>query len=264
MATGTGKTSIEQDPTVRNYFLFSVGAMVVVLLLLLRRGLGPWALAPALTGIIGAVFQIRLAPLLTLIVLAATLVLLEPLQIHGSLGSNPFTSPEFNGSLPDWLLSAAILAYFASHYRLLCLTVAYFPDDSGKRGRSLGARVPVSERANLRSTKSIAPGELSWFILSLPVWAALAQILWKLAPSGANPYQLESSTWQGIVFGWRLGLVLLLVTGLVGYVIWQQRTRSQAMLLLQDVIWRETCRDQRRIYRELARERRRRAGKEES
>jgi hypothetical protein len=261
MAAEIASTEADQDATVRNYFLVCMGAMLVLLLDLLRRGLGPWALLPVAVGVVGAAFRIRFAPLLTIIVIAATVLATE-----GEFGSSSFLPPTFNGSLPDWILSAAMLAFFTAHYRILGLTGPYFPTDESKRAKaSEGPSKPeaAEQLASPRGASSITPSELSWFVLSLPVWAMLAQLLWKFIPIGANPYELPPAAWQGIVFAWTFGLGLFLVAGILGYVIWQQRTRQEARLVLQDAVWREICRDQRRISRELARARlQRRRGKE--
>jgi hypothetical protein len=247
MAVASPTTEVDQETTVRNYFLVCMGSMLVVLLLLLRRGLGPWSLLPVVIGVAGSAFRLRFAPTLVLIVLAATLIAMEPFQP----ASAPQVTPVFNGSLPDWILSAAILAYFAAHYRLLGLTVAYFPVDpraSGKEATSIGdGNAPAA--SSLRSSKSITPSEMSWFIMSLPLYAVLAQVIWKLVPSGDNAYGLDSSGWQGVTFAWILGIGWSLVAGLLSYVVWQQRSPSEARMLLADVVWRELSRDLRRASR---------------
>jgi hypothetical protein len=261
MADDMTSTEADQDAMVRNYFLVCMGAMLVLLLDLLRRGLGPWALLPVAVGVVGAAFRIRFAPLLTIIVVAATFMATE-----GEFGSSSFLPPTFNGSLPDWILSAAMLAFFVAHYRILGLTGPYFPPDESKGAKaSEGASTPgpAEHLTSPRGAHSITPSELSWFVLSLPVWAMLAQLLWKFIPAGVNPHELPAAAWQGIVFAWTFGVGLFLVAGILGYVLWQQRTRREARLVLQDALWREICRDQRRVSRELTRARlTRRHGKE--
>jgi hypothetical protein len=258
MATEVKAAESEQDPTIRNYFLICMGGMGILLLLLLRSGLGPLSLAPVIVGVVGAAFRLRSAPLLTLIVLAGTQILQDLFQQRTGFSANPATQAAFKGSLADWIASAAVLAYFAGNYRLMGLTAAYFPEDRKMARKSppeAAGNEPGSASSNSRSRKSIAAAEISWFILGLPFWALLAQIVWKLAPSGRNSYELEPAKWQGIVFAWMLALGWFVVAGFSSYVIWQQRTRLEATLLLQDEVWRQTCRDQRRIYRQLLRRR---------
>jgi hypothetical protein len=226
-----------------------MGAMLVVLLLLLRRGLGPWSLLPVVIGVAGSAFRLRFVPPLVLIVLAATLIATDPFQPAGAAQ----VTPVFNGSLPDWILSAAMLAYFAAHYRMLGLTVAFFPDgSSGNEPTSVGeGNAPAA--SSLRSGKSITPSEMSWFIISLPLYAVLAQVIWKIIPSGDNAYGLDSSGWQGIAFAWILGIGWSLATGLLSYAVWQHRSPSEARMLLADVLWRELSRDLRRASRGIIR-----------
>src|SRR5207253_138980 len=95
-------------------------------------------------------------------------------------------------------------------------------------------------------------------LVSLPFWSMLALVFWNLVymvRPALDDRELDLATWQGIVFTWMLGLAWFLVAGILGYAIWQRRTAREAMLLLQDVVWRETSRDQRRIARALARAR---------
>src|SRR5262249_8280007 len=214
------------------------------------RGLGPWSLLPVVIGVVGSAFRLRFAPPLVLIVLAATLIATDPFQP----ATVPQITPAFNGSLPDWILSAALLAYFAAHYRLLGLTVAYFPADT-----RAGPKAPTSvgegngaPASSLRGSKSITPSEMSGFIISLPVYAVLAQLIWKMVPSGDNAYGLDSSGWQGVAFAWILGIGWSLAAGLLSYVVWQQRSPSEARMLLTDVVWRELSRDLRRASRGIS------------
>jgi hypothetical protein len=240
MMAGEDKAIREQDPLAINYLLTCMAAMVVVLLLLLRRGLGTWALVPALFGLAGVIFRLRFAPLLTFAALAATLSFGEPLELAGFRSNREALRP-FSGSLPDWILSVAVLGYLIAHYRLTGLT-------TGADGKN--EEEPATA---MKARRGSAPAELSWFILCLPVWALLAQATWMLIPRGSNPYELDPPAWQGVSLAWLLALGGYLVAGLLGYIAWQRQSRSEALLWLQDVVWRETWRDQRRLGRELAR-----------
>jgi hypothetical protein len=267
MAKNTGLAETEQNLAIRNYFLVCMAAMFVLLVLLLRRRLGPWSLAPVVVGVMGTAIRLRFAPALTLIVLVGTIIALDPfLEVFGME-----LEPLFDG-----ILSAALLAYFVAHYRLLGLAVAYFPADRGKRMESLAeaasADSDVSPPPSLRSPESISPFEMSWFIVSLPIWAVLAQLIrTPLAALGASLaghrrlefYELRLSHWQGVIFVWTIGVTLFVLAGLLGYLIWRRRSAAAATLWLQDVVWRETSRDQQRVGQALARARRRRLrGKE--
>jgi hypothetical protein len=279
---------VEQDSIVRGYFLACMAAMFVLLLLLLRRGFGPWSVAPVVVGVAGTAWRRRGAPLAALVVLAgifigdkvaSLLAVVAGLPTIGlasdfledELGASSNSLPPFNGSLANWILSAAMLAYTMAHYRLLGLSVAYFPDEAREATSSRSVRADLSsgKGESVRRATSDLPAEMSWYFLCLPVWAMLAQLIWKLVPPAFSrfqlqaPYGMEASTWQGTVLAWMLSVGMFLVAGLFSYAIWQQRTRRAAALLLQDVVWRETCRDERLNFRALVRARVRRRRREE-
>jgi hypothetical protein len=221
-----------------------------------------WFLAPAALGIVGAAFRIRFMPALVLVVVAAILMVQEALG-GGGFGGRAGLVRTFNGSLPDWLLSAAMLAYVAAHYRLMGLARAYFPDDPDHTiPRAAGESADGDEERGGRTAAS--PMEMSWFVISLPVWAVLAQVVWRLVQAGPPRFGLDPAPWQGVVLAWALGLGCLLVGGVLSYAAWQHRTRSEAKLLLQDIMWRENARELRRIERALALARRRQRRKERS
>jgi hypothetical protein len=241
-----------QHPAVRNYIFLCLVALVVLFLVLIRRGLGPLSFLPIIVAALGVALRWRAAPLFSLILVVGLLAFQEPFG-H----PRPFRSvPVRTFRLDDWVLCGAVLAFFAAHYRLQALTLSVIPVDPRLQegARLLGGRPPRGPASgpSRRDPRLVAQSEIGWLVLSLPVWALLAQVCWKLLPDQRSDYGLSSATWQGVIMAWGLGLGLFVVAGLLGYAGRRQGSRREAALLLQDVVWLETHRDQRRVNRWLA------------
>ncbi len=245
---------LPSEPAARTYAFVCLASLVVILLMLLKRGLGAWSFLPVLISVLGVTLRWRVAPLLTLVLLAGFLYVKEMID-EAVPGSKLYQHAPF--SLPDWILSGAVLAYCAAHYRLQGLTFSIFPPDS-RRGQEAGEPSAGTQHGlpgyvhQQRSTRSVSPWEVSWLILSLPIWAFLAQLSWKLLPGDVSKYGISSRAWQGIVLTWIVGLGILLTASFLHYAGRQRMTRREARLFLQDLFWRETSRDQRRLNRWLA------------
>jgi hypothetical protein len=106
------------------------------------------------------------------------------------------------------------------------------------------------------------PAEIGWVVLALPIWAFFAQLGWRLLPREL-PVRLADTglpigLWHGIVLTWIIGVGLLVTAGLLAHAGRRRMSRQQALLIMQDVLWQETGREQRRINSGLARARGRR------
>ena len=241
---------VDQDPAIRNYVFLCLTALVLIFLVLVRRGMGGWSFLPVIVGLLGAGLRWRLAPILCLILLAGLLYShdLPLLRLRGRAFR-----------LEDWILSAAVLAYFAGHYRLQGLTISIFPVDprrSEKEDKAAGQGSHLlGDDKPRREPRLVSPSEIGWLVLSLPIFAFLAQWCWILLPEYDErdaPFGLESRAWQGMLVAWLLALGLCVAAGLLDYLGRMQMNRREATLILQDILWRETCRDQRRLQRWLA------------
>jgi hypothetical protein len=245
---------VDQEPAVRNYIFLCLTALVVLFLVLVRRGLGGWSFLPVLVGVAGVGLRWRLAPLMSLILVTGLLYYLAPAGEGGRVRQHDL---DRSFRLEDWILSATILAFFAAHYRLQGLTVSVFPQDPRHQEEEVNpggkATQPPAGSELQRIPSLVSPSEIGWLILSLPIWAFLAQFCWVLLPSGERPeYELKSREWRGIVAVWVLGLGLWLVYTLLDLAGRRRMTPQEARLVLQDALWRETSRDQRRVNRWLA------------
>jgi hypothetical protein len=251
----SGPPTPQEDAAVRNYIFIGLAALVAVFLVLARRGLGSWSLLPVLVGLLGLTLRWRASSVLFLLVLCGLIYYQETME---RVQVRPFDRRGFRTfHLPDWLLSGAVLAYCAAHARLLGLTVFIFPPD--RRRREEPASQPTGRPRwfsrspkQRRPSRLVNPWEVSWLVLSLPVWAFLAQVCWKLLPTHLDAYNLEPATWQGIILVWMLAVGLFLAAGFLSYAGQQQVTRREALLFFQDAVWQETRREQRRIGSWLA------------
>jgi hypothetical protein len=254
MAAPEQPVNADESPAIRNYVFLCLTALVVLFLVLVRRGLGGWAFLPVLVGLVGAGLRWRLAPALVL-TLVVGLLYTEP--IYRGTPVSQGTRKTFR--LEDWILAGAVLAYFAAQYRLQALTLAVFPaEPRPAEGESrAGAKTAPSAATSkpLRDPRLAAPAELSWLVLAVPIWALLAQIGWILLPrNGPAAYfdREHARIWQGIVMAWILGLGGWLAAGLLGYLRRRSMTGREATLVIQDVLWTESRREQRQVHRWLA------------
>ncbi len=245
----------EPEPAVRNYLVLCLAAQAVIVLVLLRHGLRGFSLLIPFIGLAGLTVRWRMAPLFTLITLAGVL------YWDGGRGRGfprNRESAEFN--LQDWMLCGATLAYVASHYRFLALTTSVFP--SNHRRWERGARDETGNEP--RAAGVVSASEVGWLVLSLPIWAYLGQLCWGALPGRPPPgVELRPSAWRGAVLLWILLGSGLLLTALLAYLRLRRMQYSQAKLYLQDTLWLESYREQRRLNRWLAWMRRRHPDKEQ-
>jgi hypothetical protein len=167
----------------------------------------------------------------------------------------------------DLLLAAALLVYVASQYRLQSLLRSVFPADPRRRPprrRPPGAR-PLPPVQEPRSPDLVGPTEVPRTVVVLIVLAALAAFLWVVLTRGESPLGLDPREWFLVVLVWAAGAVLAIAVAVTGWQRMSQARPEEALLYLQDQLWRETRREQSRINRwlEWARLRRQRSDRRE-
>jgi hypothetical protein len=263
MNTPEAPQAVPQTSPSQQYLLVSLAALAVILLVLLHWGMERWSLLPVLMGALGVTLRWRITPLLTLILLAGLL-------LAGETTARPiltiYQAREL--SLADWLLCGAVLALCVAQYRLQGLGVSIFPVEDSRRCHGVADR-PVGDPTQRpktswtrRSPRLVSPLEIGWLVLSLPIWAFLAQLCWRLAPVGVRAYGFTRAGWRGIVLLWLIGIGVLVVAGFLSYGSQWRLRKPEARLFLQDAFWQETGREQRRICGALARAGLRRRRKE--
>ncbi len=283
--SGSARTPEGMPPGVRHYSflcLAAVGLLFVVLMLLLRDWAQVYGLLPVVVGLVGVGLRWRLAPLVMVLTLGGLLM------VTGELGQLPIGGPPLPPSVADLALCAAVLAYVAGHYRLQGLTQFLFPRDPRRPARAAPVRGrPSSALPPQRSPGLASSEELIQFLLAVPVCLLLAVLAyrslvasaptpdifeqdWRKTPGGpgesalATVQFLTDALWRGRYLLWTLGAGTLVMSGLLSYVAWQRRSRAEAVLFLQDVVWADTRGEQRRIDAWRVGARRRRERKKES
>jgi hypothetical protein len=153
--------------------------------------------------------------------------------------------------LSDLLLCAGVLGYIAGHYRLQSVAKNVFPETAAEveRRADPDAEPQRNQVTARRAGAAVTPAEVGWLLLSLPAWAGLAQLTAEMLPTAhANPGLLPEA-WRAVTLAWLIGAMGLLVSGLLDYYHRRHMSPAEATLYLQDVVWQETRREQRRINR---------------
>lgn len=242
MSTEQAPRPAGQDAAVSLYITVGAVALGAICLVLWQRldgGRAFWVWFPVLIGLLGLVTRWSSAPLMLLLILAGCL----HLQSRRAL-------------LTDLILSAAVLAYVLSHFRLQSLLVQVFPADprqrmAPRRPGLLGLLRPTVVY-HRRAARLVSPQEVSWFLLALPLWVVAAECgLLLLSRNWGNP-GLPGPLWWLVLLTWVVGLGAFLATGFIGFWRRSKMTVEEATLFLQDTYWHETRREQRRINRWLA------------
>jgi hypothetical protein len=250
------------EPGVQHYTLLCLAALVVILLTLYQKRFPTETALPVfLVGLLGVATRWRWGPALLLLVLGWCLVAGRPvLELLGSRRSEWFS---------DVFLAAAVLAFVAGHYRLQALTGSVFPPDPRRRDEArgwklgplrLGRRGPqVRER---RAPRLAQPGEWQFLLLSLPLWPAVAQMALSWSAGGWGNPGFPAGVWRAVLLAWAGAVLTAVAAGLIDYWTRVTMTTEEATLFLQDALWHETRREQRRLNRWLAWARLRRERKE--
>ncbi len=245
-------------PAVRNYLLFSLSALFLLVVCLAERGLDWWCLAPALIGCLALLVHWSHGPPLVLLCLSGLLVM-APLRSRGVHAGWPrYQTP----TLMDLVLCIALLAYVVGHYRLLSLMRNIFPLVRGR---------PLRDPSQRRSADLVTGREMALLGLMLPLWTGLSVLVWAaemmdIATVPARQLQTAQTLDlpRELGFLWA-GLAVLAAAGtLAGYLRWTTATPEESVLYLQDQCWRHTRREQGILNRWLAWARMRAQRKKES
>jgi hypothetical protein len=242
--------SFGEQSGVLSYTLLCLGALAVIVLSTFAEGKAVTTLLALVIGVPGLLLRWRLAPVLLLVVVAWGELYLV-LSMLGP-GWMPVTRWRFNPL--DVVLSAAVLAYVAGHYRLQALTRHVVPIDPRERAGEprwdlarMRSLPPVVRRA--RSRRLITAEEVSLLLLTLPGWALLGQICGLLLTLPGPLFGLSPLGSQLVLVVWMLGIVGLVTASIVGHIRDRQMGPQEATLLLQEVVWEQTRREQRRLQR---------------
>jgi hypothetical protein len=264
------------DDGIRHYTLLSIAGLGVIALALFLRGLDALAILPALVGGLAMLFRWRSGALVGVLLIVAWLlaaqrwpalhpafVVEEIVWLFRPVFSDPpgrrFLLPSLPGGydgfgLADVLLCAGTLTYFAGHYRLQSVARRIFPGDPRRRT----SRDLPEDR---RSPRLVNGRELLWVLAPLPLWIGLAWICWRWLEPKVTDLDIDDRWWRVMILAWLFGVAFVIAAGLLRYAAQGRMRPEEAALFLQDTLWRDTSREQRRINRWIAWARRRQRGK---
>jgi hypothetical protein len=238
------------------YLAVGVVALGIVGAVMLQKTSGMVAFIPVLAGLAGALSGF--GPIL--FILAVTVCLNAPAFAVSS------RSP-----ILDLVLGAAVVAYVIVQYRLQAILTNVFPSDprqeaAAKPRRGLFRILHAKARGERqrRSADLVTTSEVVGVIWTILTCTILAQYVWIALPTESPNLNLAPPIWRAIVVTWIVGLIWFTTFGLLGYLRDRQMTRDEAMICLQDSLWAETRREQRRLNRWLVWQGRRDQRKERS
>jgi hypothetical protein len=219
-----------RQPGTFHYVLFCAGGMVAVFLAMLPYHFRVWALLPIAVGLLGAFTR------LGAILFAVAVALALSFSQHLPFGQRALLR------IPELIAAGGVLAYAIGHYRLQVIQLHAFAE---------GKKEPASDQPRRRHPRWVTSTELGQALLALPTAAIVAQIVWFLLMR--MPARLRwREVWPFIVAVWILAIVFAVVGGAFAWWRRQQMTVEEATLFLQDQLWQDTRRDQRRVARWLA------------
>ena len=248
-------TSTQADKPITRFSLgpYEIAAYIALLAVFmaqLMRGNAIGGLIVLGGGLLSIWGRLARGPILFLVLVAGSLLLL---QGHGLQVRNTFRPAWLD--VEDMLMCVSVLAFVAIHCRLQGIWHHHLAQDprrrlpkADRRNRSRGHVEP--ER---RTPAHVSPQEVSLLILSLPLWALLAQFLAaRLTSRGEEVLRIEPWLMRILLVVWALGLGIFVVFNLLDQ--WKRRAMSPAAawICLQDTVWQETRGEQRRIQRWLA------------
>ncbi len=242
------RRELRSHPAVRNYTLFCMAALFVLVVCLADRGLDWWSLLPALIGGVALLAPWSIGPPLVLLSLTGLMVASTR---SSYLWRSPYWARDKVPTMMDLILCVVVLAYIVGHYRLLALMRHLFPEMADRKSTSHGQADP----ARRRSATLVSVREIILLLLALPLWTSLAVVIWSWIMEDTAPWDMEKEAWQALRLVWA-GLAIVAATGCVaGYLRQTRATPEESLLYLQDHLWQYTRGEQGSLNRWLARAR---------
>jgi hypothetical protein len=248
-APGQDLPTSDPPPLFNTYAVVCLGALAVIFLIEVQRGIRLTTPLLLAMGLAGVLVRLRGGPILLLVTLTAGFVL-EQYQVEG-LGWRWYVRPRAF-QVSDVVLCGAVLTYVASQYRLQALTRHVFPLDPRRREPVPGRPGKKRLIRRARSARLATAEEAALLLLLVPVPALLAQACWLLLARPWSIFGLPHPVGRLLLLGWALAVGGFVGAALLGHWRSRQMTGEEAELFLQDTLWQETRREQRRLNRWLA------------
>ncbi len=237
-------------PFFNAYAILCLAALGVICLQEVQRGHRFVAPLVLVVGLVGVLTRMPGAPMLVLLAFAAGHFVEQHQRQFGFFGGDGFEARSQTFRPADVVLCAAVLAYVAAHYRLQAVASHVFPLDP--RLREDTPKKPRRVIHCKRSPRLVTTDEVGWLALTLPVPALLGQLAWLALTRPWDIAGLPPRIARLVIVVWVLGVGAFVIVALVRHWRSRQMTAEEGALFLQDTLWRETRRDQRRINRWLA------------
>jgi hypothetical protein len=235
------RQELRSHPAVRNYMLFCLGALFLLVVCLADRGLGWWCLIPTLIGSVALLLHWSIGP--SMVIVSLTGLLLAGTRYRRGY---PYWVRDQVPTLMDLLLCVAVLGYVMGHYRLLSLARPLFPAES--RRTEDGTPADMVRR---RSPDRVAGWEMALVVLALPLWTGLAIAVWGWMIETAPLLEMPVKVWRTLRIAWLVLAVLATTATVAGYLRWATATPEESLLYLQDQLWRPTRGEQGSLNRWL-------------
>lgn len=236
-------------PFLNTYAVLCLAALAAIFLVEMQHNMRLTTPLLLAVGLLGVLTRLRAAPILLVVTLAAG-ALFEQQRLTG-LGWRWAVRPRAF-QVPDVVLCGAVLLYVAAHYRLQALTRHVFPLDTRRREPVPGKPGKRRVIRHKRSPRLATPEEAALLVLLLPVPALLAQALWLVLARPWTVLGLPPPVGRLLLLGWVLALAAFVLGALLAHWRTRQLDAAEGELYLQDTLWHETRREQRRLNRWLA------------
>lgn len=246
-------------PSVRDYGLVSVFALLVLMVVLQQEELGLLSLLPFLIGLLGLLTNWSASPPLVLLLVTLGLAL------RNRIPGIPRRYDQPPSLLTELGLALSLLVYLVAAFRLRTLTRHAVPP----RQRRKRAAPRAAGRWALRGTPTgrsahEVGAEIMVLLLTAAVATVLGYVLWGVVSLEERPPWLRfpRPVWRALLLVWAMAIALVVVNALQAYLKALFASREASLLALQDTLWTATRGEQRRTWRWLAWARLRRQRKE--
>jgi len=236
-----------------HYQILCGAGLLAIFLAQFHQGVFWGNLLVGCVGLLGMVSSWRLAPLLLMLALAGAQIHFH-WQLYRGFQED---EPSLLLNLRDLVLAIGLITYVSANFRLQSLHATILPFDPRQlepkqRRRGRWQRPEFVAARQKRASRLITPQEIARFVLIVPLAAIAGQALWLVI---ARPWTLtvfHERTHRLFALAWLVILGLLIAGAILAHWRRRQMSRDAAALFLQDTLWRETRREQRRLFRWLA------------
>jgi len=235
-----------REPAICVYIFIGLAALIICHTQMIQRFNNEGSLICIFIAGAGLILRWVISPVLFLILV--TYLLIDP-NFQGLLTLS-WGSSYRSDLFSSVLLSASVLAYLIAQYRVLSLTHQSMPIDPAPRRKGqpapLTPRRPISLIAEGEPIAALALG-LGAVAIGLAAWSLLSWYERDRRLSGH--WGITRPFARSMLVLWTIGTIALLAGVFFRYVSMRRMGRLRARMMLQNMFWEETRREQERIQR---------------